>query len=301
MRLVFMGTPGFAVPTLEALVASGHELLAAYTQPARPAGRGKRARRSAVHDASEALGIKVRDPASLRDIAVQARLLELPAELVVVAAYGMILPRAVIDWPKHGCLNVHASLLPRWRGAAPIQRAILADDTMTGVTIMRMEEGLDTGPMLLSGRTPLDRKTAGQLHEELARMGAALMVETIARLHELRPEPQPDHEATHAPKIDKGEARLDFARPAERLEREVRAFAPSPGAWLALDGERVKVLEAHVIGVNGAAGTVLDDAFTIACGNAALRPVRVQRAGRPVMETGEFLCGRPVVAGTRLG
>ncbi len=295
-----MGTPDFAVPTLQALVRAGHEVLAAYTQPPRPAGRGKREQRSAVHEAAEGWGIEVRHPASLKDLAEQAALLELPAEVAVVAAYGQILPSSVIDWPEHGCLNVHASLLPRWRGAAPIQRAILAGDAMTGVTIMRMEAGLDTGPMLLAGRTPLERKTAGELHEELARMGAGLMIEALSRLHALRPEPQDPMAASHAPKINKAEARLDFTQPAERLEREVRAFAPTPGAWLVLDGERVRVLAAHVIGVNGAPGTVLDEHFTIACGNAALRPEVVQRAGRPAMAAAEFLRGRPVVAGTVL-
>ena len=301
MRLVFMGTPTFAVPTLEALHKAGHEVLAAYTQPPRHAGRGKRERRSSVHETAEALGITVHHPKSLKDLAAQARLFEHAAEAVVVVAYGMILPAAVLDWPENGCFNLHASLLPRWRGAAPIQRAILAGDSVTGVTIMRMEEGLDTGPMLLAGRTPVEEKTAGELHNELARMGAGLMVEALARLHELRPEQQDEREATYAPKIDKAEARLDFIRPALQLERVVRAFALAPGAWFELDGERVKVLAARVIGVNGAPGTVLDDALTIACGNAALRPLRVQRAGKPAMAAGDFLRGRPVVTGTVVG
>ena len=300
MKLVFMGTPDFAVPTLQALHAAGHEILAVYTQPPRPAGRGKRERPSPVQQAAEALGIAVRHPESLRDLAAQAEFVALPADAAVVVAYGLILPLAVLEWPQRGCFNVHASLLPRWRGAAPIQRAILAGDHVTGITIMRMAEGLDTGPMLLTGRTQVAEKDAGALHDELARMGASLLVEALARLDTLRAEPQGERGATYAAKIDKREARLDFRKPAELLEREVRAFAPFPGAWLELDGERVKVLGAHVIGVNGAPGTVLDEAFTIACGNAALRPTALQRAGRPAMAAAEFLRGRPVVAGTLL-
>ena len=297
MRIVFMGTPDFAVPTLQALHAAGHAILAAYTQPPRPAGRGKKERRSAVHEAAEALGIEVRHPASLRDLAAQGDLVALPAEAAVVVAYGLILPAGVLEWPERGCFNVHGSLLPRWRGAAPIQRAILAGDHVTGITIMRMAEGMDTGPMLLTGRTPVAEKDAGALHDELASMGAALMVEALGSLDTLREEPQEERAATYAAKIDKAEARLDFRKPAERLEREVRAFAPFPGAWLQLDGERVKVLGSHVIGVNGAPGTVLDEAFTIACGNAALRPTMLQRAGRPAMAADAFLRGRAVPVG----
>jgi len=300
MRLVFMGTPAFALPTLAALHAAGHEILAAYTQPPRPAGRGKQLRRSPVHEAAEALGIPVRHPPTLRDLEAQAELLGLPAEAAVVVAYGLILPRAVLDWPVRGCFNVHGSLLPRWRGAAPIQRAILAGDHVTGVTIMRMEPGLDTGPMLLTGRVPVEEKTSGALHEELGRLGARLMVDALSRLDTLRPEPQSEREATYAAKIDKAEARLDFTRPALLLAREVRAFAPAPGAWLALDGERIKVLAAREIGVNGAPGTVLDADLTIACGDAALRPLILQRAGRPAMAAGEFLRGRPIPPGTVL-
>ena len=295
-----MGTPAFAVPTLHALHAAGHEILTAYTQPPRPAGRGKRERPSPVQQAAEALGIAVRHPESLRDLAAQAELQGLPAEAAVVVAYGLILPEAVLAWPERGCFNVHASLLPRWRGAAPIQRAILAGDHITGITIMRMQAGLDTGPMLLTGRTPVEEKNAGELHAELAQLGAQLMVEALASLDTLREETQAEREATYAAKIDKAEARLDFRKPAELLEREVRAFAPFPGSWLELDGERIKVLASHVVGVNGAPGTVLDEAFTIASGNAALRPVTLQRAGRPAMPAADFLRGRPVTVGTVL-
>jgi methionyl-tRNA formyltransferase len=299
MRIVFMGTPDFAVPTLLALHEAGHEIAAAYTQPPRPAGRGKQDRKSPVHLTAEKLGIPVCPPKSLRDLDTQADFLAHEAELGVVVAYGLILPKAILHAPTHGCLNVHASLLPHWRGAAPIQRAILAGDSVTGVTIMRMEEGLDTGPMLATARVPIEDKTAGELTVELAEIGARLLVETVAELDHLEAKPQPTG-ATYAEKIAKLEARLDWDKPAERLEREVRAFAPFPGSWFELDGERIKVLRARVIGVNGATGAVLDDELTIACGNAALRPVIVQPAGKQPMEAEAFLRGKPVPIGTVL-
>ena len=295
-----MGTPAFSVPTLLALHEAGHDIPAAYTQPPRPAGRGKQLQNSPVHRAAEALGIPVCHPDTLRDMEAQANFLALEPEVAVVVAYGLILPQPFLDGPPHGCLNVHASLLPRWRGAAPIQRAILADDSITGVTIMRMEAGLDTGPMLATARVPVEDKTSGELHAELAEIGARLMVETLAQLDVLKPEPQPEFGATYAAKIDKGEARIDWSKPAELIEREVRAFAPCPGSWFELDGERIKVLKARVIGVNGADGTVLDDELTVACGNAALRPVTVQRAGKPAMSAAEFLRGKAVPVGAVL-
>ena len=300
MRIVFMGTPEFAVPTLLALHEAGHELAAAYTQPPRPAGRGKAERRSPVHLAAEKLGLEVCHPLSLRDLDAQADFLALEPELAVVVAYGLILPPAILQAPKRGCLNVHASLLPRWRGAAPIQRAILAGDHVTGVTIMRMAEGLDTGPMLATARVPVEDKTSGELHAELAEIGARLLVETVAQLDQLKPHPQPELGATYAAKIDKAEARIDWGKPAELIEREVRAFAPFPGSWFELDGERIKVLRARTIGVNGADGTVLDDQLTIACGQAAIRPLTVQRAGKPAMAAEDFLRGKPVPVGTVL-
>ena len=300
MRIVFMGTPAFAVPTLAALHEAGHAIVAAYTQPPRPSGRGKQLQPSPVQQAAEALGIEVRHPETLRDIEAHADFLSLEPDVAVVSAYGLMLPQPILQGPKHGCLNVHASLLPRWRGAAPIQRAILAGDHVTGVTIMRMERGLDTGPMLATARVPVEDKTSGELHAELAEIGARLMVETLAQLDGIRPEPQPELGATYAAKIDKREARIDWTRPAELIEREVRAFAPFPGAWLELDDERIKLLEARVIGVNGAPGTVLDDEFTVACGDAAIRALTVQRAGKPAMRAGEFLRGRPVPVGTVL-
>jgi methionyl-tRNA formyltransferase len=300
MRILFMGTPEFAVPTLLALQEAGHEIPAVYTQPPRPAGRGKAERKSPVHLAAEKLGIEVRHPATLRDLEAEADFLALEPELAVVVAYGLILPTAILDGPTHGCLNVHASLLPRWRGAAPIQRAILAGDHVTGVTIMRMERGLDTGPMLATARVPVEDKTSGELHAELAEIGARLLVETLAQLDQIKPEPQPELGATYAAKIDKTEARIDWAKPAELIEREVRAFAPFPGSWFELDGERIKVLRARVIGVNGADGTVLDNELTVACGQAAIRLLTVQRAGKPAMAAEDFLRGRPVPAGTVL-
>ena len=300
MRIVFMGTPDFAVPTLLALHEAGHEITAAYTQPPRPAGRGKQERKSPVHLAAERLGIPVCHPNSLRDLDAQADFLAFEPDLAVVVAYGLMLPTPILDGPRHGCLNVHASLLPRWRGAAPIQRAILAGDHVTGVTIMRMEEGLDTGPMLGIARVPIEDKTAGELHAELAEIGARLLVETVAQLDQLKPKPQGELGATYAAKVDKAEARIDWAKPAELIEREVRAFAPFPGSWFELDGERIKVLRARVIGVNGADGTVLDDKLTVACGNAAIRPLVVQRAGKPAMDAEAFLRGRPVPVGTVL-
>jgi methionyl-tRNA formyltransferase len=295
-----MGTPAFSVPTLTALHEAGHEILATYTQPPRPAGRGKQLQPSPVQQAAEALGLEVRHPLTLRDMEAQADFLALEPEIAVVVAYGLILPQPILQGPVRGCLNVHASLLPRWRGAAPIQRSILAGDHVTGVTIMQMEQGLDTGPMLATARVPVEDKTSGELFEELAEIGARLMVDTLAQLDQLRPEPQPTLGATYAAKIDKSETRIDWHKSAELLEREVRAFAPFPGSWLELDGERIKVLRARVVGVNGAPGTVLDEEFTVACGDAALRAVTVQRAGKPAMSATDFLRGKQVPVGTVL-
>ena len=301
MRIVFMGTPAFAVPTLVALGEAGHDVVAAYTQPPRPAGRGKQLQPSAVQREAEARGIPVRSPVSLRNAEAQAEFAALAADVTVVAAYGLILPQAILDAPRLGCLNVHASLLPKWRGAAPIQRSIMAGDPVTGVTIMQMEAGLDTGPMLAAARTPIEDKTAGELTEELAEIGAQLMVSTLAELPQLKAVPQNDAEATHAPKIDKAEARIDWTGDAEAIERQVRGLAPFPGAWFALDRERIKVLKAQVVAREGKPGLTLDEGLTIACGYAALRPLRIQRAGKPVMEVDAFLRGKPIPAGTLIG
>jgi methionyl-tRNA formyltransferase len=302
VRIVFMGTPDFAVPALEALVAAGHNVVAVYTQPPRPGGRrGKELTPTPVQRRAETLGIPVRHPLTLRDLDAQAQFAALDADVAVVAAYGLILPQPVLDAPKHGCLNIHASLLPRWRGAAPIHRAILAGDPATGVTIMQMEAGLDTGPMLAVARTPIDAKTGGELTAELAAIGARLMLEVLANLPSRRAEAQPIEGVTYAKKIDKAETRLDFGHAAEQIERQIRAFAPAPGAWFELEGERYRVLDAEVVAREGAPGTTLDDALTIACGHAALRPTLIQRAGRPAMGVEELLRGRPIAAGVRLG
>jgi methionyl-tRNA formyltransferase len=301
MRIVFMGTPAFAVPVLDAVVDAGHEVVAAYCQPPRPAGRrGRQLVPSPVQERADALGIPVRCPVSLRGADEQAAIAALGADVGVVAAYGLILPRAVLDAPRLGCLNVHGSLLPRWRGAAPVQRAILAGDAETGVGIMQMEAGLDTGPVRLEGRTPVAGKDAGALAAELSAMGARLMAEVLADPDRYPPVPQPEDGVTYAAKIDKAEARLDFARPAAEVERQVRAFAPVPGAWFEVAGERVKVLAASVHPGEGAVGTVLDDALTIACGSGAIRPTLVQRAGRGVTSAAELLRGFPIPPGTRL-
>lgn len=300
MRIVFMGTPDFAVPTLVALADAGHEIVAAYSQPPRPAGRGKKLQPSPVQQAAEARGIEVRTPVSLKAPEAQAEFAALDAEVAVVAAYGLILPQAILDAPRLGCLNVHGSLLPRWRGAAPVQRAILAGDAATGVTIMQMERGLDTGPMLAKVETPVAGKNAGDLTGELAQLGAALMVEVLADLPAHPPVVQPEDGVTYAHKIDKAESRLDFARDAAEVERQVRAFAPSPGAFFELEGERYRVLAARVVDGAGLPGVTLDDALTIACGARALQPTLVQRAGRPAMETAALLRGRSIAEGTVL-
>ena len=295
-----MGTPDFAVPTLRALHAAGHELVAAYTQPPRPAGRGKKLQPSPVQKAAEKLGIEVRSPKSLKSAEEQEAFAALEADVAVVAAYGLILPQAVLDAPRHGCLNVHASILPRWRGAAPIHRAIMAGDPVTGVTIMQMEAGLDTGPMLATIRTPVGDKTTGELTEELAELGANLMVQTLRELDKHVAVTQDDEYATYAPKIDKAEARIDWSMPAEQVVRHIHGLAPFPGAWCEVDGERVKLLRAVPSEGEGTPGTVLDDHLTIACGTGAIRPERLQRAGKPTMDLGDFLRGNPVGAGTVL-
>ena len=296
-----MGTPDFAVPTLNALVAAGHQVVAAYSQPPRPAGRGKKLQPSPVQLAAEGHGIEVRTPVSLKGADEQAALAALDADIAVVAAYGLILPQAVLDLPKHGCLNVHGSILPRWRGAAPVQRAILAGDEHTGVTIMQMERGLDTGPMLAKIETPVAGKTAGELTSELAEKGASLMVQVLADLAAYPAVIQPEKGVTYAHKIDKAESRLDFTRPAVEVERQIRAFAPTPGAFFELEGERYRVLAADVVAGQGAAGMTLDDALTIACTSGAIRPTLLQRAGRPAMEASSLLRGRAIAAGTMLG
>ena len=295
-----MGTPDFAVPALAALVEAGHEVVCVYSQPPRPAGRGKQLQPSPVQREAEARGIAVRHPVSLKGADEQAAFAALNADVAIVAAYGLILPRSVLDAPRHGCINLHASLLPRWRGAAPIQRAILAGDAETGVTIMQMEAGLDTGPMLAEVRTTVDGKTAGELTAELADLGGRLLLEVLADLPAHPPRPQPDDGVTYAAKIDKAESRLNFSLPAADVERQVRAFAPAPGAFFELDGERYRVLAAEIVDGTGDPGVTLDDQLTVACADGAIRPQLIQRAGRPVMDRAALLRGRAVPAGTKL-
>ena len=300
MRLAFMGTPDFAVPTLAALLAAGHDVVAVYSQPPRPAGRGKGLRPSPVQQLAEQAGIEVRTPLSLRDAEVQAAFAALDLDVAVVAAYGLILPQPILDAPRRGCLNVHGSLLPRWRGAAPVQRAILAGDEKTGVTIMQMERGLDTGPMLAVRETPLERKTAGALTVEIARIGAELMIDVLAAIDRMQPVPQPEDGVTYAAKIEKQEARLDFSRSAVDVERQIRAFAPSPGSFFEHSGERIKVHGAEIGAGTGEPGTVLDDRLTIACGSGSIVPMLVQRAGRAPMSPAELLRGFAIRPGARL-
>ncbi len=300
MRIIYMGTPDFAVPALDALGAAGHEIVAVYSQPPRPAGRGKALRPSPVHARADALGLEVRTPASLKEAEVQAEFAALEADAAVVAAYGLILPRAILAAPRHGCLNIHASLLPRWRGAAPIQRAILSGDNVTGVTIMDMGVGLDTGPMRAKHVTPIEDKTAGDLTAELAVAGAALMVEVLDDLSLHPPMPQPEEGVSYASKIDKAEARLDFTKDAHRVERQIRAFNPWPGAFFGYGGERFRVLAAQVEAHEGPTGQLLDDSLLIGCGHHAIRPTLVQRAGKGAMSAGELLRGFDMPAGTRV-
>ncbi|MGC6399525.1 methionyl-tRNA formyltransferase [Sphingomonas sp. FW199] len=301
MRIIFMGTPAFAVPVLDALIDAGHEVAAVYSQPPRAGGRrGNALTPSPVHARAEALDIPVSTPVSLKAEAEQAKFAAIGAEVAVVAAYGLILPRAVLDTPRLGCLNVHASLLPRWRGAAPIQRAILAGDVETGVGIMQMAAGLDTGPVRLEGRTIVDGKTAGELTTELAAMGARLMVQVLSDPAAYPPVEQPLTEVTYAAKIEKAEARIDWTAGAIAVERQVRAFNPAPGAWFMLGDERIKLLAATPVERDGAPGEVLDDALTIGCGTGAIRALTVQRASRGVTSAADLLRGLSIPAGTRL-
>jgi methionyl-tRNA formyltransferase len=300
MRIIYMGTPDFAVPALDALVKAGHDVVAVYSQPPRPAGRGKALRPSPVHGRAEALGIEVRTPVSLKDAGVQADFAALEADVAVVAAYGLILPRAVLDAPRHGCMNIHASLLPRWRGAAPIQRAILSGDNVTGVTIMDMEAGLDTGPMRAKHVTPIEDKTAGALTAELAQAGAELMIEVLDDIALHPPMAQPEDGVTYAAKIDKAESRIDFTKDAHQVEWQVRAFNPFPGAFFEYRGERFRILSGHVEHHAGTPGELLDDSLLIGCGHDAIRPTLIQRAGKGAMTPGELLRGFEMPAGSRV-
>ncbi|WP_113910657.1 methionyl-tRNA formyltransferase [Roseovarius dicentrarchi] len=302
MRVIFMGTPDFSVPVLEALVAAGHDIAAVYTQPPRPAGRGKKDRPTPVHARAAEMGLDVRHPLNFREQAERADFAALKADVAVVVAYGLILPQEVLDAPQRGCLNIHASLLPRWRGAAPIHRAIMAGDAETGVCIMQMERGLDTGPVLMRQQTPIGaEETTGQLHDRLSIMGAALICDALARLDALVPEPQAEQGVTYAAKIDKAEAQIDWTLGAPEIDRKIRGLAPFPGAWTQIAGQRVKLLASRVTGGQGAAGQVLNDALEVACGSGAVELLRLQRAGRAAQGRAEFLRGMSVAAGDILG
>ncbi|MFV0333751.1 MAG: methionyl-tRNA formyltransferase [Tropicimonas sp.] len=291
MKVVFMGTPDFSVPALEALVAAGHGICAVYTQPPRPAGRGKKDRPSPVHARAEALGLPVRHPVSLRPQEEKDAFAALGADIAVVVAYGLILPQAILDAPARGCLNIHASLLPRWRGAAPIHRAIMAGDDETGICIMQMEAGLDTGPVLLREATSIGAAdTTADLHDRLAGMGGRMIVEALGRLDALGPMPQPEAGVTYAHKIDKAEARIDWTLPAAEIDRRIRGLSPFPGAWCDIAGERVKLLRSRLAEGRGAPGTVLGG-FTIACGNGAVEVLEAQRQGKRPMAAAEILRG----------
>jgi methionyl-tRNA formyltransferase len=306
LRAVFMGSPEFALPSLRAILDAGHEIACVYAPPPRPAERGHRERPCAVHAFALAAGLPVRTPASLKNAAEQEALAALRPDVGVTAAYGLLLPCPVLEAARLGFLNVHASLLPRWRGAAPIQRAILAGDRETGVTIMQVDEGLDTGPILLVQRIPIGSETtAGTLHDTLAELGARLVVDALEGVAEGRlvPSPQPKGvEFAYAAKIDRAERRIDWRREAKAIDRQVRAFAPSPGAWFEFGGERIKLLAAEIAAspAGGEPGRVLDERLAIACGDGALRAVRLQRAGRAPLEIDAFLRGYPIPPGTRL-
>lgn len=308
MRIVFMGTPDFAVPTLSELVGAGHDIAAVYTQPPRAAGRGQKSRPGPVHRFAEDAGLPVLTPVSLRDAEAQSIFAAHNADVAVVVAYGLILPIEILTAPTHGCLNLHGSLLPRWRGAAPIQRAVMAGDAETGIAVMRMEKGLDTGPVCLVERLTIDPDmTAGLLHDRLSVLGADLMVRALAALDRgsLDCTPQPEDGVLYAEKIDKSEARIDWARPAEDVHNHIRGLSPFPGAWFEHDmngrSERIKVLRSQQAIGDGAAGTLLDDKLTVACGSGALRLLQVQRAGKSPMMAEDFLRGFDLPSGTRLG
>lgn len=308
LSIVFMGTPVFAVATLEAVIAAGHRVTAAYTQPPRPAGRGMKMIASPVAECAGRHGMIVETPVSLRGTAEVERFRGFMPDVAVVVAYGLLLPPAILAIPRHGCLNLHASLLPRWRGAAPIQRAVMAGDAETGAMVMRMEAGLDTGPVALERRVPITAAdTAGDLHDRLMKDGAGLMVEALDRITKgaISFSPQPEEGVTYAHKIDKAEARIDWSRSAGAIQRLIHGLSPYPGAWCTITSpggeERLRILRCETCALSGAAGSVLDDQLTIACGEGSIRPLIVQRPGRKAMETQAALRGSPLPAGTVLG
>lgn len=302
MRIVFMGTPEFSVPVLDALVDAGHEIVCVYCQPPRPAGRGKKDRPTPVHARADALGLPVRHPVSLKSEDEQSAFARLQADVAVVVAYGLILPQAILDAPAHGCLNIHASLLPRWRGAAPIHRAILEGDRQTGVCIMQMEAGLDTGPVLQRALIDIGaEETTASLHDRLSLLGAGQIVDVLANLDSLTAEPQPEEGVTYAAKIEKSEARIDWTQPAEKVDRLIRGLSPFPGAWTMQNGTRIKLLASRVSDGSGPPGSVLLDPFRIACGSGSIEVLQIQRAGKGAQDAAAFLNGWPLQTGDTFG
>ena len=301
MRIIFMGTPDFSVHALDALVAAGHDIVAVYSQPPRKAGRGKKLRLGPVHQRADELGLLVRTPLNFKKAEDIQEFAALSADIAIVVAYGLILPQPILDAPKNGCLNIHASLLPRWRGAAPIHRAIMAGDAQTGVCIMQMEAGLDTGPVLLCGSVSISETvTTGELHDQLARMGAEFVCDALKNLNRLSVEPQALNGMTYAHKIDKAEAQIDWTQSAENISRQIRGLSPFPGAWSNINGERIKLLNCQIADGAGPAGTALDANLRIACGQGAVILTRLQRAGKGAMAAKDFLRGFPVESGDLL-
>jgi methionyl-tRNA formyltransferase len=302
LRLAFMGTPDFAVPTLAELLAQGHEIAAVYSQPPRPRGRGMALEPSPIQQFAQKAGLPVRHPVSLKGEAEQAEFAALDLDAAIVVAYGLLLPKAILQAPKLGCFNLHASLLPRWRGAAPIQRAVMAGDEETGVMVMQMEEGLDTGPVLMAERVKVGRKTSGELTADLSRLGADLMVRALGALERgaVTPQPQSADGVTYAKKITKEEARIDWSKSAGEIDAMIRGLAPAPGAFSEVKGERLKILSALPVQDRGAPGEVITDDLTVACGEGALKLLKVQRAGKGVMDARELLKGFSLPPGTQL-
>ncbi|MEO8300619.1 MAG: methionyl-tRNA formyltransferase [Rhizomicrobium sp.] len=302
LRLAFMGTPDFAVPTLAELIAQGHEIVCVYSQPPRPKGRGMALEPGPVHTFAQSAKLPVRTPLSLKDADEQAAFAALDLDVAIVVAYGLLLPKAILEAPQLGCFNLHGSLLPRWRGAAPIQRAVMAGDAETGVMVMRMNEGLDTGPVLMAERVAVGRKTSGDLTAELSRLGADLMVRALGALERgaVTPRPQAEDGITYARKISKEEARIDWSKSASEIDCHIRGLSPFPGAWTEVNGERLKILYAEPANGSGNPGVLLDDALTVACGDGALRLQKVQRAGKSAMSAAELLKGFALPRGTQL-
>ncbi len=300
MRIAFMGTPDFAVPALRSLHSAGHNIMAVYSQPPRPANRGKKLTKSAVHIAAEELSLEVKTPLNFKIKQDQDEFDTLGSDIAIVAAYGLILPQSILDIPKHGCLNIHGSLLPRWRGAAPVQRAIEAGDTETGVMIMQMEAGLDTGPVRAISKTMIANKTTGELTRELADMGAKLLVDVLRDLSAYPAIAQSEEGITYAKKITKGEAQINFTQDATMIERKIRAYNPMPGAFFEQDDIRYRIHSAQIIDVQGDAGEILDNQMTIACGQQSIRPIIIQKAGKPQMALDEFLRGNAFPKGLTL-